>query len=232
MLSPDDPAFLEVRATIEAILFDLDGTLIDTDDAFLEGLASRLEGWSRVFTKHDPRPVLRRAVLAAEGPVNAFISLLDVVGLDDDVLSIGDKLRGVRGLRVQGRFVTVDGVLEMIRDLRSSYRLGVVTTRSQADASAFLRQFELQRLIEVVASREDTWRLKPHPEPVRHAATLLGLSPSQCAMVGDTAVDMVSAKRAGAFAVGVLCGFGERDELLRAGADLILKNTAQLAAWF
>ena len=79
MLSPDDPAFLEVRATIEAILFDLDGTLIDTDDAFLEGLASRLEGWSRVFTKHDPRPVLRRAVLAAESPVNAFISLLDVV---------------------------------------------------------------------------------------------------------------------------------------------------------
>ncbi len=232
MLSPDDPAFQQVRATIEAILFDLDGTLIDTDDAFLEGLASRLEGWSRVFTRHDPRPVLRRALLAAEGPVNAVVSLLDAVGWDDEVLSLGDRLRRVRGLQVQGRFVVVEGVLDTLRHLQSSYRLGIVTTRSRTDASAFLRQFELERLVEVVTSREDTWRLKPHAEPVRRAAASLGLLPSQCAMVGDTSVDMLSAKRAGALAVGVLCGFGDHDELLRAGADLILENTAQLRAWF
>ena len=51
-------------------------------------------------------------------------------------------------------------------------------------------------------------------------------------MVGDTAVDMRSAKAAGAFAVGVLCGFGEREELLNAGADLVLEYTSDLAAWF
>jgi phosphoglycolate phosphatase-like HAD superfamily hydrolase len=45
-------------------------------------------------------------------------------------------------------------------------------------------------------------------------------------------VDIVSAKVAGAYAVGVLCGFGERDELIESGADLILEHTAQLAAWF
>ena len=232
MLTPDDPAFLKVRARTQAVLFDLDGTLIDTDDAFLEAWAGRLERWSRGLVGDDPRPLLRRILLAAEGPINAVISLLDAVGLDDNVFSIGDRLRRVRGLRTQGRFVAVDGVLETIRSLQASYRLGVVTTRSRVDALAFLRQFELQRLIEVVTTREDTWRLKPHPEPIRHTVSSLGLSPSQCVMVGDTAVDMVSAKEAGTFAVGVLCGFGERKDLLEAGADLILEKTAELVFWF
>jgi HAD superfamily hydrolase (TIGR01549 family) len=232
MLTPDDPAFLKVRARTQAVLFDLDGTLIDTDDAFLEAWAGRLERWSRGLVGDDPRPLLRRILLAAEGPINAVISLLDAVGLDDNVFSIGDRLRRVRGLRTQGRFVAVDGVLETIRSLHPFYRLGVVTTRSRVDALAFLRQFELQRLIEVVTTREDTWRLKPHPEPILHTVSSLGLSPSQCVMVGDTAVDMVSAKEAGTFAVGVLCGFGERKDLLEAGADLILEKTAELVLWF
>ncbi len=232
MLTPEDPAFLEVRASTKALLFDLDGTLIDTDDAFLETWARRLQWWSRKLGRDDPRPLLRRALLAAERPINGVVSLLDAVGLDDNVFSLGDRLRQVRGSRTRGRFLPVNGVLETIRALHSSYRLGVVTTRSRTDTLAFLGQFELQRLIEVVTTREDTQRLKPHPEPIRHTVSALGLSPSQCVMVGDTAVDMVSAKEAGAFAVGVLCGFGERRDLLEAGADLILEKTAELLLWF
>ncbi len=232
MLSPDHPAFLDVKGRTRAILFDLDGTLIDTDDAFLEKWATRLERWPRLIVGEDPRQLLRRAMLAAEGPVNKVITALDSVGLDDNLLSLGDRLRRWRGMRVRGDFLPVDGVVEMIGSLHRSYRLGIITTRSRADALAFLRQFDLEDLLGVVATREDTWRLKPHPEPIHHAVSLLEVSPEQCAMVGDTAVDMLSAKAAGAFAVGVLCGFGKREDLLEAGADLILKDTTELAAWF
>ena len=128
--------------------------------------------------------------------------------------------------------MAVPGVLETIHALYQSYRLGVVTTRSRADALAFVRQFGLEALFELAATREDTERLKPHPEPIWHAASALGLVPQQCVMVGDTVVDIVSAKSAGCFAVGVLCGFGERDELLEAGADLVLETASQLQAWF
>jgi HAD superfamily hydrolase (TIGR01549 family) len=232
MLSPDDPSFVNLKAGIRAILFDLDGTLIDTDDAALEALAGRLERFWWAFPGDDPRPLLRRAILAAEGPVNALISLLDMVGLDDNLLSISDRLRRVRGSRDEAMFSAVPGVPEMIRALYPSYRLGVVTTRSRADALAFVRQFGLEALFELAATRDDTERLKPHPEPIRHAVSALGLAPAQCVMVGDTVVDIVSAKSAGSFAVGVLCGFGERDELLEAGADLVLETTSQLQAWF
>lgn len=56
----------------------------------------------------------------------------------------------------------------------------------------------------------------------------MGVPPAACLMVGDTVVDIVSAKKAGAQSVGVLCGFGERKELERVGADLILENTKDL----
>jgi phosphoglycolate phosphatase-like HAD superfamily hydrolase len=232
MRSPDDPAFLAVKARIKAIFFDLDGTLIDTDDALIESLARKLEPATRLARLGDPRAFIRRALLAAEGPVNRVITLMDSVGLDDNVLSLGDRLRHLRGMRVRGHFVPVDGAAGMIRSLYGSYRLGVITTRSRADALAFLRQFDLEDLLDVVATREDTWRLKPHPQPIHHAVDLLGLSPAQCAMVGDTVMDIRSAKAAGAYAVGVLCGFGEREELLRAGADLVLESTSDVAAWF
>jgi phosphoglycolate phosphatase-like HAD superfamily hydrolase len=57
----------------------------------------------------------------------------------------------------------------------------------------------------------------------------LGVAPEQVALVGDTAADIQAAKAAGAVAVGVLCGFGERDDLEQ--ADLILESTAELAEW-
>jgi phosphoglycolate phosphatase len=57
----------------------------------------------------------------------------------------------------------------------------------------------------------------------------LNLPESACVMVGDTSVDMHSARRAGAWRIGVLCGFGREFELRRAGAQAILSSTADLA---
>lgn len=229
---PDSHAFLEAKDGIKAIFFDFDGTLIDTDDAVLESLAGNLERFKGLFPERNPKRFLRRAMLAAEGPVNRVVTLLDIVGLDDNVLAIGDRLRRLRGLAVQGQFMPVAGVIEMIQALSDIYHLGIITTRSRRDISTFLQQFGLGELFQVIATREDTWRLKPHPEPIHYAVGRLGFSPTECAMVGDTAVDIRSAKAAGSYAIGVLCGFGEREDLATAGADLILEETAQLKEWF
>jgi len=60
------------------------------------------------------------------------------------------------------------------------------------------------------------------------AAKKMGVKPVECLMIGDTTVDMRAGKSAGAQTVGVLCGFGEEEELIRLGADLILNNTGEL----
>jgi phosphoglycolate phosphatase-like HAD superfamily hydrolase len=73
---------------------------------------------------------------------------------------------------------------------------------------------------------------KPYPDPILLAAQRMGVKPQECLMIGDTTVDMRAGKAAGAQTLGVLCGFGEEDELEQLGADLILKSTSDLTGLF
>ncbi len=216
---------------IDAILFDLDGTLIETDDQAVEALAQRLQPLSRILPGGDPVRTARRILMAAEGPVARVLAFLDRLGLDDGLLGLATRLRRMRGLHDSLHFRPVNGAGGMLRELSRRYYLGIVTTRSHQEARVFLAQQELTELIQVVTGRDDTWRIKPHPSPVRHTAEELGVPVERCLLVGDTTADIEAARAAGARSVGVLCGFGSRDELERAGADLILKNTSDLTDW-
>jgi len=216
---------------IDAILFDLDGTLIETDDEAVETLSQRLRVVKWFLPGRDPTRAARRILAACEVPASRVLGLLDRVGLDDDLLDVGDRLRQMRGVHTVLNFRPVDGVGETLRDLHRRYHLAIVTTRSHREAEAFLSQQELTDLIRVVVGRDDTWRIKPHPSPVRHAAEQLGVPVERCLMVGDTTVDVKAAQAAGAWSAGVLCGFGDQGELERDGADLILKTTCDLLDW-
>jgi len=149
------------------------------------------------------------------------------VHLDGAVFALRDAVRRVWSDK-RPEFLPVEGIVPMLHSLSGKYRLGVVTMRGGKSARAFLRQIGLEDLFEVIISREDVRRLKPHPEPVRKAALALGLTPAQTLMVGDTSLDVKSAKKAGAQAVGVLCGLGMLEDLKQ--ADLILATTSDLAA--
>lgn len=179
---------------VEAILSDLDGTLIDTDDTMIERAARRLQPPAWFFPRSDSKQTLRRAIMASEGPTNALLTFLDTLGLDDELFTLGDCLRRLRGLRTPANFQPVDGIVEAVRELSGRYLLGVVTTRSRRDAQAFLEQHGLTDRFSVVVTHEDTRRLKPHPEPICYAAERLGVAVERCLMVGDTSVDVRAAK--------------------------------------
>jgi phosphoglycolate phosphatase-like HAD superfamily hydrolase len=214
------------KDAVEAVLFDLDGTLMDTDDQAVERLAQRLQKlrWP------NPQRAARRLVMAAETPGNALLTILDMFGLDALLRALSDRLYTWRGLRTRGNFRIMPGVDAMLPALGERYKLAVVTTRSKGDTETFLDQYTLHGLFQALATCESTWRLKPHPAPVRYAAKQLGVPVERCVMVGDTTVDVRSGRRAGAQAVAVLCGFGERDELERAGAHVILDHTSQITS--
>jgi HAD superfamily hydrolase (TIGR01549 family) len=216
---------------IDAILFDLDGTLVETDDEVVESLARRLEPLRWFLPGRDPAKAARRILMAGEGPAMRLLTLLDQVGLDDDLMGLAGWLRKMRGLDSPIKSHPVDGTGEMLHELSRRYYLGIVTTRSHHEVQAFLARHELADLIQVIAGRDDTRRIKPHPSPVCHAAEQLGVPVERCLLVGDTRVDIAAARAAGARSVGVLCGFGTREELERAGADRILGVTGDLLDW-
>jgi HAD superfamily hydrolase (TIGR01549 family) len=220
---------LVARQHVRGVLFDLDGTLIETDDALVNKLASRLAFLSRIMPAQEQMRLARRWLMASEVLVNAAITLLDWLYLDNLLFRLNDTLRRWRGLRRPDDFVAMTGTPEMLHELAGRYRLAVVTSRSRKEADRFLARYGLSDLFYAIITRDDVSRLKPHPMPVVAAGRKIGLPLSQCVMVGDTNVDVRSAKAAGALAVGVLCGFGESVDLQN--ADLVIGSTAELGKW-
>ena len=215
--------------TVDAVLFDLDGTLVDTDNAAVDRLAAGLQIARWLFPGRNPTPFARWLMMQAETPGNTFLTLLDALGLDEPLTAVSDQLRAWRGLQPPSNFHIIDGTPTMLEKLSGRYQLGLVTTRSQRHIAAFRAAHpEVADHLRLFIGRQDTRRIKPHPAPLRLAAEKLGVPIQRCLMVGDTPVDVKAARRAGAWSAAVLCGFGERAELLRAGAHLVLDSTAGL----
>lgn len=212
----------------DAILFDLDGTLVETDNRWADQLARRLAPLKRLFPRLDTTTLSHTLVTSIEMPGNYVVSAIEHLGLSPYIHKISDRVRRSKGLATHDDSELVVGSLEMLDALAGRFKLAVVTTRARREAFGIIDQLGLARFFPVVITRQDVLRMKPHPEPIRKAASLLGVSPTSCIMVGDTSMDMRSARRAGALSVGVLTGFGTQRELQRGGAELILETAPEL----
>jgi len=209
---------------IRALCFDVDGTLSDTDNVYTQKVARFLPR----FLFRDPQRAARRLVMWMEAPGNALIGLPDIIGLDDELLGLWEWLNRHRP-RPMKHFIMVSGVKEMLERLHSKYPMAVVSARDDKSTRAFLEQFELTGYFQEIVTAITAEHTKPYPDPILYAAEKMGLAPENCLMIGDTTVDIRAGKAAGTQTVGVLCGFGERAELERRKADLILESTSELA---
>jgi phosphoglycolate phosphatase-like HAD superfamily hydrolase len=214
-------------ARIDAILFDVDGTLSDTDDRFVRRLQQRLNGVRFFFPGGQTLPAARWLVMTAESPANRLYGLLDRLHLDDEAGRLVNFLAR-RHTDSPGRFLMIPQVDALLAALHAHYLLAVVSAGSEQATLGFLERFDLAPYFEAVATSFTCPRTKPFPDPLLWAAGRLGVPPERCLMVGDTTVDIRAGKAAGAQTVGVLCGFGTERELRRAGADLILPDTSAL----
>jgi phosphoglycolate phosphatase len=230
---PPPPSFTDqVRERgIQAILFDLDGTLLDTDDMLVDQITGTLRPVAFVDRLYTRKRFARRVIMALETPLNFFVTFFSLFRLDKRALAWGKWLRMAYGQRSPAGYVAVDGVVKLIQEMNGQYDLAITTTRDRQDTLAFVERFGLQNCFKAIVTRQDVKRLKPHREPILRAAQQLGHSPEQCIVVGDTTVDVQSGKKSGAMTVAVLCGFGARAELERLEPDLILETTAQLVEY-
>ncbi len=216
-------------ARVKAVLFDLDGTLADTDDEYIRRAGAFMRRLHFIFPQRDPTNFLRWSLMISETPLNLALGVPDWLGIDDELARFFDWLGQRRpGPRTSGHFVLMAGVGALLARLARHYPLALITVRSEHAAQAFVAQFGLGECLQAVASAQTAPHTKPYPDPVLWAARTLGVAVENCAMVGDTTVDILAGRRAGAQTVGVLCGFGERAELERTGANLVLNHTAEL----
>jgi N-acetyl-D-muramate 6-phosphate phosphatase len=209
---------------IQALCFDVDGTLSDSDDVYARQFATWIK---RISLIPGPEKVARRLVMWLESPGNGLMSLGDAVGLDAYAIPLINWMyRHVRKKRTE--YMVVPGVAEMLPRLKQHYPMAVISARDETNTMAFLEECDLVQNFNVILTALSARHTKPYPDPIRLAAKMMGVPPEACLMIGDTTVDIRAGRSAGAQTVGLLCGFGEEPELRRVGADLILPATSDL----
>ncbi|MFT3852552.1 MAG: HAD family hydrolase [Ilumatobacteraceae bacterium] len=205
-------------------LFDLDGTLTDPK----EGITKSVQyGFARIGITVDDLD----ALVAYIGPPlqDSFVTLAG--------LSAADAAEALIGYREyfadRGMFENVpyDGIAELLDGLRADgWRLAVVTSKPTVFAEAILVHFGLRDAFEVVAGAELDGSRRHKHDVIAHALAGLGCRPDECVMIGDREHDVLGARRAGVpSSIGVLWGYGSRDELEAAGAGEIVENIDELA---
>lgn len=214
-------------ARIRLICFDVDGTLSDTDEQYLRRIAPWLKPLAPLLGQ-DATTLARSLVYRLETPGNLALAGLDRLGLDSLANQISERIDRLVASRRRPAFLMIGGAQEMLTELYPRYPLAVVSARGRRKTLAFLEHFHLTGYFQHIVTGQTCRRTKPHPDPILWAARQAGVSPSECLMVGDTTVDIRAGKAAGAQTVGVLCGFGQAEELERAGADLVLPHTTDL----
>jgi len=212
-----------IVSKIQALCFDVDGTLSNTDDLYTQKISKFIPK----FLFKQPDQTARRIVMWIEAPGNALMGLADTLHLDDEMVAVINWISRHRK-HSSKEFLLVPGVDEMLRQLHGRYPMAVVSARDEKGTMAFLKRFDLVQYFDAIVTGLSAKHTKPYPDPVLLAADELGVAPENCLMIGDTTVDIRAGKSAGAQTVGVLCGFGEEPELRKMGADEILGDTTEL----
>lgn len=210
-----------------AVMFDLDGTLLNSIDDLADAMNHALTAHG-LATRPD---VEQHKLMVGEG-VDVYVRRAlpqDRRGDADLVAAVTADYRRAYAARWKNRTRPYDGVVELLDELsRRSIRCAVLsnkpddTTRSTVEAFLGLERFA------VVRGALDGVPLKPDPRAALAIAEDMGLAGDCFAYVGDTATDMRTAGAAGMFAVGALWGFRGADELKAGGAEAIIARPADL----
>jgi pyrophosphatase PpaX len=208
------------RRKIQAVLFDLDGTIIDTNELIIESFLHALKGVV-------PADFGREHIIPSMG--ETLTMQLQKFSGQENISLLTQAYREYNHLRHDEMVSLFPGVAEVIPQLhQAGIRLGIVTTKMRATTMRALELLGIYKYMETIVSLDDVEHAKPHPEPVAKAMQALGVEPSETIMVGDSTVDMGSAVAAGAVPVGVAWSLKGEEILREAGAVHMLREMKEL----
>ena len=200
------------------ILFDLDGTLIDSTEAILESFHNSFD-----LHKH-PHPD-DQAIKALIGhPLDVMYAELGIEEskVRDFVHTYKEHYRVISTQKT----VLLPEAIEAVEEAKKFARLGIVTTKTGKYSRVLMEHFGLMHHFDVLIGREDVQNPKPHAEPINKAIEQMKVLREKCWMIGDTRLDIASANNAGINSIGVLSGYDNLEQL-KTLTDIIEKNALQ-----
>ncbi|MBB3878327.1 HAD-IA family hydrolase [Sphingomonas pseudosanguinis] len=209
-------------------LFDCDGTLVDSQANIC---LAAVEAFTMAGLTPPPAPAIRRIV--GLSLVEAMQVLAPTLGEDMHRQLASDYKAAFFRLRTEGAMEPeplFDGIPALLDHLAAQgWLMGVATGKSDRGLARVLAEHGLAHHF-ITLQTADRHPSKPDPSMVLAAMAESGVAAGDVAMIGDTSFDMAMGKAAGAFAVGVAWGYHDVHELVRAGADVVAQEVADLPA--
>ncbi len=208
-----------------SVLLDLDGTLIDSQPGILMSCRTALRALG-----HVPEPSLDLSAVIGP-PIEDVMRLLLKPFGDDRVVEAVAAYRADYGRNGLYNSLPYSGIAQALAEIRKAgARLYLATSKRATFALRILEHLDLALLFDGIYGSEDGGALDHKPELIAHVIERHALAPSNCVMVGDRRYDIVGAHANKMRALGVLWGYGTRDELEAAGADDLVAEPARLPA--
>ncbi len=216
----EDQALARCSLSVDCILFDLDGTLIDSIELIVRSFQHATE-------THCGTPLPREEIIPTIG--RSLAGELERIAPGNGATLLATYRMFM--FANHDAFVTVyPGILEMLAAIhKRGVPMGIVTSKARLSAAPSFARFLLDREMSVVVVEDDTARHKPHPDPLLHAAAMLDLPPAACWYIGDSTHDMVAARAAGMTGIGAAWGASDH-ATLESLADTIAETPADVLA--
>jgi HAD superfamily hydrolase (TIGR01509 family) len=214
--------------TFRALIFDIDGTLVDSNGA-------HVEAWHASFAAHGYTVTRERIrVEIGKGGDKLVPSILGEDAEERDGESLrerhSDEFLAIAARTQLRAFPRAREIFETLK--RRGIRTALATSSSREHLEALGRSAELDltALGELLVNADDIEETKPAPDLVEAAVRKLGLEAEECAMVGDTPYDAEAACRAGVTCIGVTSGGNDAAVLRAAGAISVWRDVAEIEA--
>ena len=214
--------------TVKAVVFDLDGTIVNFNLDYKSARAEVIEflnnhGFPQsIFSiSESVFEMLKKAEIYMQ---NHHISK-DYSQLKKDVLAIMEKyeMQGAKTTQV------LPGALEALQALKKmKIKLGLFTVNNKKSTEHVLSTLRLKPYFQSVITRDSVPMVKPNPVHLETVLKSLKVKPEETIVVGDSALDMKSAKELNVFAVGASTGFATPEELTRTGANCLISSPIDL----
>src|SRR3990170_4221993 len=209
---------------LEAVIFDVDGTIVDSVDLHAEAWQVSFEKFGKTTPFHEVR---RQIGKGSDQLLPVFFSKQELAGFGEEL----DEYRG--GLFKKDYLPRVQAfpkVRELFQRIKNDGKQIVLASSAKADElEAYKKIAQIDDLIESETSSDDADRSKPYPDIFQAAlARLKGVAPENAIVIGDTPYDAQAASKANLKTIGLLCGGWTKEELRRAGCVAIYRDAEDL----